>query len=125
MRIPFYLLGVLTGVCFAAAHPRGHRPPSGECKRIQHAFPPATNKGNPNAHRAEAVKQAYLNEWNVYMKYAFPNDDLKPLSHSYVNDFFGWGTTVVDGIDTAIIMGLTEVVESQLAHIASIDFTYV
>ena len=35
------------------------------------------------------------------------------------------GATVVDGIDTAIIMGLTDIVEQQLKHIASVNFTLV
>jgi mannosyl-oligosaccharide alpha-1,2-mannosidase len=92
------------------------------CNRIQYDFPSGTNKNDP---RAEAVKKAYVREWNEYMKYAFPNDDLMPLSHNYTNDLFGWGASVVDGIDTAIVMGLTDIVEQQLKHIASVDFTCV
>lgn len=92
------------------------------CKQVQHNFTKNTNKNDP---RAEAVKQAYAREWREYSKYAFPNDELLPLSHNYTNDLFGWGATIVDGIDTAIIMGLTDIVEQQLKHIASVDFTYV
>ncbi|KAJ6033872.1 mannosyl-oligosaccharide alpha-1-2-mannosidase 1B [Penicillium canescens] len=94
--------------------------PHQACNRIQYNFPSGTNKNDP---RAEAVKKAYVREWNEYMKYAFPNDDLMPLSHNYTNDLFGWGASVVDGIDTAIVMGLTDIVEQQLQHIASVDFT--
>lgn len=92
------------------------------CRQVQYDFPKNTNKHDP---RAEAVKQAYAREWREYSKYAFPNDELLPLSHNYTNDLFGWGATVVDGIDTAIIMGLTDIVEQQLKHIASVDFTWV
>jgi mannosyl-oligosaccharide alpha-1,2-mannosidase len=90
------------------------------CKKVQYDFPKGTNKHDP---RAEAVKQAYAREWREYSKYAFPNDELLPLSHNYTDDLFGWGASVVDGIDTAIIMGLTDIVEQQLKHIASVDFT--
>ncbi|KAJ5976138.1 mannosyl-oligosaccharide alpha-1-2-mannosidase 1B [Penicillium waksmanii] len=90
------------------------------CKKVQHDFPKGTNKNDP---RAEAVKQAYAREWREYSKYAFPNDELLPLTHNYTDDLFGWGASVVDGIDTAIIMGLTDIVEQQLKHIASVDFT--
>jgi mannosyl-oligosaccharide alpha-1,2-mannosidase len=94
--------------------------PSQGCRKVQHDFPAGTNK---NDSRAEAVKQAYVREWNQYYKYAFPQDDLLPLTHNGTNDLFGWGASVVDGIDTAIVMGLTDIVEKQLKHIASIDFT--
>lgn len=94
--------------------------PSQACRKVQHDFPAGTNK---NDSRAEAVKQAYVREWNQYYKYAFPQDDLLPLTHNGTNDLFGWGASVVDGIDTAIVMGLTDIVEKQLKHIASIDFT--
>lgn len=92
------------------------------CRQVQYNFTPGTNKNDP---RAEAVKEAYVREWNQYSKYAFPNDDLLPTTHNYTNDLFGWGATVVDGIDTAIVMGLTDIVEQQLKHIASVDFTSV
>ncbi|KAJ5679670.1 mannosyl-oligosaccharide alpha-1-2-mannosidase 1B [Penicillium macrosclerotiorum] len=90
------------------------------CNKVQYDFPKGTGK---NDHRAESVKQAYAREWNQYAKYAFPDDDLLPITHEGTNDLFGWGATVVDGIDTAIIMGLTDIVEKQLKHIASVDFT--
>lgn len=92
------------------------------CRQVQYNFPANTNKNDP---RAEAVKEAYVREWNQYSKYAFPNDDLLPITHTYTNDLFGWGATVVDAIDTAIVMGLTDIVEQQLKHIASVDFTSV
>lgn len=66
-----------------------------------------------------------MREWNQYSTYAFPNDDLLPITHNYTNDLFGWGATVVDAIDTAIVMGLTDIVEQQLKHIAAVDFTSV
>lgn len=51
-------------------------------------------------------------------------DDLLPLNKSGINDWFGWGVTIVDGIDTAIVMNLTDIVAEQLAFIETIDFTY-
>ncbi|KAJ5536746.1 mannosyl-oligosaccharide alpha-1-2-mannosidase 1B [Penicillium frequentans] len=103
----------------ASAAP-SHARSSATCGTVQFDFPAGTNKNDP---RAEAVKQAYVREWNEYSKYAFPNDDLLPITHNYTNDLFGWGATVVDAIDTAVVMGLTDIVEQQLKHIASVDFT--
>jgi mannosyl-oligosaccharide alpha-1,2-mannosidase len=45
------------------------------------------------------------------------------VSDSCFNDLFGWGATIVDGIDTAIIMNLTDIVTRQLEFIAQVDFT--
>lgn len=111
-------LAVLGQASAAPSHARS----SATCGTVQFDFPAGTNKNSP---RAEAVKEAYVREWNEYSEYAFPNDDLLPITHTYTNDLFGWGATVVDAIDTAVVMGLTDIVEQQLKHIASVDFTYV
>ncbi|KAK0275228.1 hypothetical protein LTR35_011276 [Friedmanniomyces endolithicus] len=90
------------------------------CKPIQYAFP--AGEGG-NAERAAAIKEAYLYGWEAYVKFAFGKDELQPLNGSGVNDWYGWGVTIVDAIDTAIIMNLTDVVAQQLAFIQKIDFT--
>jgi len=89
------------------------------CKKIQYDFPAGTGG---DADRAEAVKEAYLYAWNAYTEYANGMDELLPLNRSGINDWYGWGVTPVDGIDTAIVMNLTDVVEQQLAFIQKIDF---
>jgi hypothetical protein len=58
---------------------------------------------------AEKVKQEFLHSWNAYKKYAWGNDQLKPLSKTFRN----WYNesllmTPVDAFDTMILMGLTE-----------------
>lgn len=35
----------------------------------------------------------------------------------------GWGVTVVDALDTAIVMNSLKIVQPMLDHIAKIDFT--
>ncbi|KAL9090305.1 MAG: hypothetical protein Q9165_005338 [Trypethelium subeluteriae] len=90
------------------------------CKKIQYDFP--AGQGG-NATRAAAVADAYQYAWNAYRQYAFGKDELLPLNRSYIQDWYGWGVTIVDGIDTAIVMNLTDIVEEQLAYIQTIDFT--
>lgn len=58
---------------------------------------------------AAEVKNEFLHAWNGYKKYAWGNDDLKPLSTSYHN----WYPqpllmTPVDALDTMYLMGLKE-----------------
>jgi len=89
------------------------------CKSIQYDF-----KGTGhNATRAAAVKQAYQYAWNAYVEYAWGYDELQPLSKTGTNDWYGWGVTMVDGLDTAIIMELKDVVSKMLGWIQSVDFT--
>ncbi|CAL2050050.1 unnamed protein product [Caenorhabditis brenneri] len=61
----------------------------------------------PTNDRQRAVVKAFQHSWMGYKKYAWGHDTLKPISKSY-SDWFDTGLTIVDGLDTAIIMGLTE-----------------
>src|SRR5687767_15868384 len=56
---------------------------------------------------AAEVKTEFLHAWDGYKKYAWGNDDLKPLSKSYHN----WYAqpllmTPVDALDTMYLMGM-------------------
>lgn len=58
---------------------------------------------------ASQVKTEFLHAWNGYKKYAWGNDDLKPLSKSYHN----WYPqpllmTPVDALDTMYLMGFKD-----------------
>lgn len=90
------------------------------CKSIQNVFAPGTGG---NATRADAIKEAYLYAWNAYVEFAWGFDELQPLSKVGTDDWYGWGVTIVDGIDTAIIMNLTDVVSVMLGAIQKVDFT--
>jgi hypothetical protein len=58
---------------------------------------------------AEKVKQEFLHSWNAYKKYAWGNDQLKPLSKTFRNWYDeSLLMTPVDAFDTMILMGLTE-----------------
>jgi hypothetical protein len=89
------------------------------CKTVQFAFPSGTNS---DTSRADAVRDLYQRSWNQYAEYCFGHDQLLTLTNTCAVDIFGWGATIVDGIDTAIVMNLTDIVTRQLAFIAEIDF---
>lgn len=91
------------------------------CKKVQYAFPANTNS---DTFRADAVRDLYEASWNQYAEYCFGHDQLLTLTNTCANDIFGWGATIVDGIDTAIVMNLTDIVTRQLAFISQIDFKY-
>ncbi|KAJ5162557.1 Glycoside hydrolase family 47 [Penicillium coprophilum] len=73
--------------------------------------------------KADAVKEAFQHAWNGYVKYAFPHDELHPVSNGYGDSRNGWGASAVDALSTAIIMGNREAVQKILDHIETIDFS--
>lgn len=60
--------------------------------------------------RQQKVKDAFIHAWSGYKAYAMGYDELMPLSHRGVNGLGGLGATVIDALDTAMIMGADEVV---------------
>lgn len=60
--------------------------------------------------RQEKVKEAFVHAWSGYRKYAMGYDELMPLSQRGTDGLGGLGATVVDALDTAMIMGANEVV---------------
>lgn len=57
--------------------------------------------------RQKKVVDAFLHAWTAYKKYAWGFDELKPLSKSG-NNWLNVGLTIVDSLDTMIIMKLKE-----------------
>lgn len=58
------------------------------------------------------VKQMMRNSWDNYVKYAWGQNELKPMSRSgHSSSIFGetkLGATIVDALDTLLIMNMTE-----------------
>jgi mannosyl-oligosaccharide alpha-1,2-mannosidase len=71
MRVPSFSLplAVLGLVGSAAAYPRG----AGAL----------TRRGSDIQAKADAVKEAFQHAWDGYSKYAFPHDELHPVSNTY------------------------------------------
>lgn len=72
--------------------------------------------------RAEEVKMAFRRGYGQYLRHSYPRDELRPLSNESIDNFNGWGVTVVDSIDTMFLMGLTEEYEHARSHVATTDF---
>ncbi|KAK9055959.1 hypothetical protein SSX86_027046 [Deinandra increscens subsp. villosa] len=83
-------------------------------------FPDEVNSSNksmpkPNMEskwtaRQESVRKAFIHAWSGYKNYAMGYDELMPLSKRGVDGLGGLGATVVDALDTAMIMKLDDVV---------------
>ena len=61
--------------------------------------------------------------WDGYYKYAYPHDDLLPRTNSFSDSRNGWGLTMIDSLDTAIIMEQQDIVDIILEWTAKVDFT--
>ena len=76
----------------------------------------------PVADRAQAVKDAFSFAFNNYYENAFPADQLNPNSNTPSNPRNGWGASAIDGLDTAAIMELGDIVNNILDYIPTINF---
>ncbi|KAH9941640.1 glycoside hydrolase family 47 protein [Epithele typhae] len=56
-------------------------------------------------------------------QFAFPHDDLTPISESWTDGRNGWGASVVDALTTMFVMGETELFEEAVDFTSKIDFT--
>lgn len=87
---------------------------------------PGAGQGSfvPNQVRADAVRDAFQFAWQGYRTHAFPHDELKPGTNTPGDSRNGWGATVVDAFDLAVIMRLPNVVADMLNFIPTIDFAH-
>ncbi|CAK9298912.1 unnamed protein product [Gordionus sp. m RMFG-2023] len=51
------------------------------------------------------VKQMFIHAYDSYMKYAYPLDELKPISCSGMNTWGNFSLTLIDSLDTLLVMG--------------------
>ncbi|KAF1847341.1 glycoside hydrolase family 47 protein [Cucurbitaria berberidis CBS 394.84] len=92
--------------------------------RLQHEFGIETeNNKAERLHRQAAVKEAFLHTWKGYKQYAWLQDEVTPVTGGFKNGFGQRGATLVDALDTLIIMGLEEEFEEALKALKKIDFT--
>ncbi|KAL4863688.1 hypothetical protein BDV12DRAFT_25423 [Aspergillus spectabilis] len=73
--------------------------------------------------RATAVKEAFSHAWDGYYEYAFPHDELHPISNSYGDSRNSWGASAVDALSTAIVMRNATIVSQIIDHIDGIDYS--
>lgn len=82
-----------------------------------------TSYPSDQQYRADAVVEMFRFAWDGYYKYAYPHDDLLPKNNSFSDSRNGWGLTMIDSLDTAIIMEQTDIVQIILDFIPTVDFT--
>ncbi|RDW81018.1 glycoside hydrolase family 47 protein [Aspergillus mulundensis] len=92
--------------------------------QIQYDFPAESWLARMWRRRKQnAVKDAFKHAWKGYKDNAWLRDELSPLSGGYRTSFAGWAATLVDSLDTLIIMGLMDEFEDALEALEHIDFS--
>lgn len=91
--------------------------------QIQYDFPKErTVDRSRRLERRKAVKEAFLHAWEGYKQHAWGKDEVTPITGKYDNPFGGWAATLVDSLDSLLIMGLTDEFEKALEVVEQIDF---
>lgn len=70
------------------------------------------------------VRRAFQHVWEGYKLKAWGHDELKPVSGSFQDPFSGWGATLVDCLDTLLIMNMTQEYNYARTHVKAIDWSY-
>eukprot|EP01064_Diplonema_japonicum_P027739 TRINITY_DN4087_c3_g1_i1.p1 TRINITY_DN4087_c3_g1~~TRINITY_DN4087_c3_g1_i1.p1 ORF type:complete len:511 (+),score=73.93 TRINITY_DN4087_c3_g1_i1:104-1636(+) len=58
--------------------------------------------------KRQKVKAMFKHAWKGYKKYAWGHDELKPVTAEATDEWGGWGITLVDSIDTMMLLGMDE-----------------
>lgn len=102
--------------------PRPERPSRHRFKGKRPLADPTVAHDGPWAERADAVRGAFLHAYESYLAHAAPHDELRPLTKGHIDNFNGWGVSVVDSLDTMWLMGLYDEFDAGLAVVANATF---
>ncbi|PHZ07703.1 seven-hairpin glycosidase [Rhizopus microsporus ATCC 52813] len=73
--------------------------------------------------RAQRVKESFIYALDGYKKCSWGHDETLPVTCQFSDSRNGWGATLVDGLDTMLIMGLEDQYEESLDFLRTVDFT--
>ncbi|KAJ4360898.1 Mannosyl-oligosaccharide alpha-1,2-mannosidase 1B [Didymosphaeria variabile] len=76
----------------------------------------------PADERAQGVVDTFRTAWEGYYQYAFPNDELKPVTNGFSNSRNQWGASAVDALSTALVMQQKDIVNQIIDYIPTIDY---
>ncbi|WWC89685.1 uncharacterized protein L201_004610 [Kwoniella dendrophila CBS 6074] len=75
--------------------------------------------------RRDAVKRGFKHAWEAYKRHAWGHDEVRPVSMTPSDPFNGWGATIVDSLDTLLLMGFSEEYNLCRPHINQLNFHWV
>ncbi|KAG0039529.1 Mannosyl-oligosaccharide 1,2-alpha-mannosidase IB [Podila clonocystis] len=90
---------------------QGHDPSGEGAKTIQFDFganPWSSAQEQQSRDRQSQVRGMIQHAWEGYSKYASPHDELTAVTGKGIDSFHGWGTTLVEGLDTLWLAGFRD-----------------
>ncbi|KAK8869481.1 hypothetical protein IAR55_000046 [Kwoniella newhampshirensis] len=75
--------------------------------------------------RKEAVKRGFKHAWEAYKANAWGHDEIMPVSMTPSDPFNNWGATIVDSLDTILLMGLSDEYNLCRPHVNQLKFEWV
>nr|XP_031861035.1 uncharacterized protein CI109_003395 [Kwoniella shandongensis]KAA5528107.1 hypothetical protein CI109_003395 [Kwoniella shandongensis] len=75
--------------------------------------------------RKEAVRRGFKHAWEAYKQNAWGHDEVMPVSMTSSDPFNGWGATIVDSLDTILLMGFSDEYNLCRPHINQLKFEWV
>ncbi|KAG0367461.1 hypothetical protein BGZ54_003837 [Gamsiella multidivaricata] len=94
-------------------------------KNIQFDFPEESAQDRAEREkRLKAVRDGFAHAWGGYKQHAWGHDEVRPVSGGFVDRFNGWGATMIDSLDTLVIMGFNKEFDEALEWVkTSFDMT--
>ncbi|KAL7424310.1 hypothetical protein Q5752_001900 [Cryptotrichosporon argae] len=75
--------------------------------------------------RREAVRRAFAWAWQGYKDHAWGHDEIKPVTQVPSDPFNGWGASIVDTLDTILLMGFPDEYTLCRPHVNQLNFDWV
>ncbi|KAL1412412.1 hypothetical protein Q8F55_000157 [Vanrija albida] len=72
--------------------------------------------------RRDAVRRGFVHSWQAYKDHAWGHDEVRPVSRAPSDPFNQWGATIIDTLDTLLLMGLEGEYDLCRAHVNKLNF---
>lgn len=69
--------------------------------------------------KQEEIIKAFQSSWDAYKKYAWGSDEILPLSKVGINNWGGTSVSMIDALDTAILMNIQQVKIDAIQYMKS------
>ncbi|KAG0051910.1 hypothetical protein BGZ83_003189 [Gryganskiella cystojenkinii] len=84
-------------------------------RKIQFNFPPETDVDRfVREQRQAKIRDGFAHAWQGYKKHAWGHDEVQPVAGGFRDSFNGWGATMIDSLDTLVIMGFNDEFDEAL-----------
>ena len=84
---------------------------------------PATLYSEPASTQRASRSSRFWSLLTGSIRYAFPNDELLPVTNGFSNSRNGWGASAIDAFSTSLVMGIPSIANTILDYVPTIDWS--